>query len=69
MKSQIVDAPTKLIAIGRKISDFEIFSAVGFSRSDSTATYRHIATAPAGTTMIHSRLLISALCRAGSVNR
>ena len=59
MKRQIVAAPMRLIAIGRKMMVLATFSPVGFSRSVSVATVRPMVTVTAGTMMIHSTVLIS----------
>ena len=55
MKRQMMPAPMKEIAIGRKINDFAAFSAL--ARSASTATARPIAVASVTTTMTHQMLL------------
>ncbi len=59
MKRQTTDAPTMLIAIGRNMIVFAVFSPRGLSRSASTATARPTITHAAGTMRIQSRVLNS----------
>ncbi len=51
----MVAAPTKLIAIGMKISVLLMFSPVGLSLSASVATASPMITVTVGTMMIHSK--------------
>src|SRR5690606_17918524 len=66
MNCQIVPAPTKLMAIGRKMVDLAIFSEAGLSRSARTATASPITTVAAGTIMIHCRVFHNACLEAPS---
>ena len=62
-------ALTPPIAIGRKISVFEIFSPRGRSRSARVAISSPITIAPAGASRIHRNVLNSVFWKFGEASR
>ncbi len=68
MKFHTTEAPTRLMAIGRKMMVFTRFSAVGFSRSARTATASPMTTVAAGTIRSQRNVLKSVSRKSGELS-